>query len=86
MADRTLAETETALSQSADNRNEWELFTEDAVWQRRMAAMGVAPVRVQGESMWYKLRADQVVIRKGKRAVSPEQAAAFRARMTAAGT
>lgn len=84
MADRTNEETETALSQNAANRSEWELFSEDPVWQRRVEALGIEPTRTQGDAKWYTLRADQVVIRKGKRKVSPEQAAAFRERMAAA--
>jgi hypothetical protein len=84
MSDRTQEETETSLYQNAADRSTWELCTEDAVWQRRLEAMGIAPTRTRGDARWYTLRADQVVIRKGKRATSPEQAAAFRARMASA--
>ena len=86
MSNRTNEETETSLYQNAADRGTWNLFTDDPVWQRRLESYGIAPVRTEGESKLYTLRADQVVIRKGKRKTSPEQAAAFRERMAAART
>jgi hypothetical protein len=83
MSDRTQEETETSLYQNAADRSTWELCTEDAVWQRRLEAMGIAPTRTRGDARWYTLRADQVLIRKGKRATSEAQREVARARMAA---
>ncbi len=84
MAEKTLEETETVLCQQASNRREWNLFTEDPVWQRRLESFGIEPdAELHGGGRTYTLRADQVVIRKGKRETSEAQRAAFAERMAA---
>jgi|GEM_PF-5154198 len=66
-------ERETHLSMAGDNRTEWEVFSDDPYWIRRFEKLGVAPVEVVGTGFKYKIRSDQVLIRKGKREVSEEQ-------------
>ncbi len=63
-------ETETHLNQSADDHGHWELFSDDPFWHRRMAKLGIEPVKSVGAGFVYRLTADMVLIRKGKRRVS----------------
>lgn len=63
-------EMETHFNQCADDRSKWECTTEDPVWIARLdkIAEGV-PV---GWGKRYILRDDQVLVRTGKRQLSPE--------------
>jgi 3-mercaptopyruvate sulfurtransferase SseA len=73
MTSKTLAETETAIYQSAANRTEWHLVTEDPVMIRKMERLGIKPVKVL-EGGWheYTLQGNQVSFRKGVRAERTE--------------
>jgi len=73
MTDRTQAEIETHLNMSAENRDAWEMATDDIVMKRRMERMGIAPTRKQGDVCFYSLTSANIVIRKGKRKVSDAQ-------------
>lgn len=64
---------ETVLNMTADNHGEWEVFTDDPYWIRRLERLSVQSTKKVGEGFKYKLRADQVLIRAGKRQVSEEQ-------------
>lgn len=64
---------ETHLNMMAGDHGEWELFSDDPFWMRRLEKIGIKPSEKVGEGNIYKLRADQVLIRVGKRAVSDEQ-------------
>lgn len=64
---------ETMLNMAAGNHGEWELFSDDPFWMRRLEKLGIKPFEKAGEGYIYKLRADQVLIRAGKRGVSDEQ-------------
>lgn len=72
---------ETHLNMTADNHGEWEVFTDDPFWIRRMERLGVQPTQKVGEGFKYILRVDQVLIRAGKRAVSDAQRAESSRRM-----
>lgn len=66
----TNAERETHLNQVADDRSTWEAASNDPVMVARLQRIGAVLVRTVGETHFYRLRADQVVIRSGKRKVS----------------
>jgi hypothetical protein len=58
---------------TGDNHAQWEVFTDDPYWIRRLEKMGIQPFAKVGFGFKYKLSADQVLIRKGKRHVSEAQ-------------
>lgn len=66
-------ERETHLSMAGNEHGHWEVFTDDPFWIRRFERLGIEPVRVVGSGRQYRLTADQVMIRKGKRQVSEAQ-------------
>ena len=74
-------ERETHLNMTGDNHNEWEVFTDDPYWIRRLEKMGIAPVKRVGFGFQYRLSADQVLIRKGKPQVSEATRLARSARL-----
>ena len=67
-----LAEQETHLNMTADDRQTWEVFTDDPVMIARLDKISDA-IKTVGEGKTYRLRADQVLLRKGKRSVSDAQ-------------
>lgn len=68
----TLEERETHLNMTGDDRQTWEVFTDDPVMIGRLDKISEA-IKTVGEGKVYRLRADQVLLRKGKRAVSDAQ-------------
>ena len=60
----TVAERETRLSMMGDDHAQWDVYTDDPMWIDRLDRI-TAAIRTQGEGKWYKLRADQVVVRIG---------------------
>lgn len=66
------AERETHLNLSADDRSTWEVFSDDPVMMARLDKIAEVAVAVGGGKR-YRLRADQVVLRTGKRRVSEAQ-------------
>ena len=69
------AERETHISMAGDDHSQWLVFSDDPYWQRRLDRIAVgAPV---GAGKMYTLRAEQVLLRKGKRTVSDAQRAAM---------
>lgn len=72
----TQEEQETHLSMVAADRGTWEVYSDDPVMQRRLEAIGAEPFTYGNETLGgkhYRLRADQVVLRKGKKTVSDAQ-------------
>lgn len=67
----------------ADDRNTWHVFSDDPVMQRRLEAKGAEVVSVAGDGKHYKLRADQLLFRTGKRVLSETRKAQLAARMRA---
>jgi len=76
----TPEERETNFCMTGDDHAAFDVFSDDPYWIRRFEKIGVAPYAVVGAGFKYKLRADQVLVRKGKRVVSEEQRAALRQR------
>lgn len=69
-------ERETNISMTGDNHDSWTVYSDDPYWQRRIEKLGV-PFEVCGAGRRYRLTADQVLLRKGKRQVSEAQRRAF---------
>lgn len=86
MANLTLAETETHLNMTADDRNTWHIYSDDQVMQRRIEAAGATLVRVASDGIGkhYTLPANQVTIRKARKPMSDEQRAQQAMRLRAA--
>lgn len=66
-------ERETHLSMSGNEHGHWDVFTDDPYWIRRLEKLGIEPIRIVGAGCQYRLTAEQVLIRKGKRYVSEAQ-------------
>lgn len=64
---------ETHLNMMAHDHKTWELFSDDPYWIRRMEKLGIEPTERVGDGFLYRLLADQVLIRKGKRPTSEKQ-------------
>lgn len=77
-----LEERETHLSMTADNRGVWIVFTDDDVMMRRLEGANAEFIRTVGAGKEYRLKADQVTFRKGKRRVSEEQRAKLSERLS----
>jgi len=73
-------ERETHLNMTGDNHSAWLIYSDDPYWQRRFERLGIASVEVKGGGREYRLNADMVLIRKGKRIVSEAQREALRQR------
>ena len=80
----TNAERETHLNLAADDRSIWHVASNDPVMIARLQRIGADLVSVKGETVFFTLRADQVLLRKGKRHVSDatRHAAAQRLRVS----
>lgn len=72
MADLLLEERETHLNLIAADRSTWEVYTDDPVMIKRLDKI-VTAIKTTNNGKFYQLRSDQVVLRKGKRAVSDAQ-------------
>lgn len=81
----TLAEQETAITMSADDRNTWQIFSDDPVKQKQFEAIGATLVRqsADGVSKWYTLPAGQISLRKPSKPLSEERKAQLGDRMRA---
>lgn len=73
MNDLSNAERETMLNMTADDRSGWIVFSDDPVMMRRLETANAEFVRNVGVGKEYRLKTEQVLIRKGKRVVSDEQ-------------
>lgn len=74
-------ERETHLNLVASERDTWICYTDDPVMAARLDKIAVGVTKGFGKE--YTLRADQVVLRKGKRAVSDAQRKSLRDRLVA---
>lgn len=72
---KSLEETETHLSMVASNRKIWELFTEDIVVQRKMARLGIKPIREtsNGVGKFYSIPSNQISIRRARTTTMSEE-------------
>lgn len=70
----SLEETETVIQQTADNRSEWIVSTEDVVFQRKMERLGIESIYVSNDGQFkqYKLTLHNIAFKKGKRVISEE--------------
>lgn len=59
----TLAEMETHLNMTADNRDEWVITSDDPVMCRRFEAIGAKLTRAVGQLREYTLPANQISLR-----------------------
>lgn len=59
----TAAERETRFSMMGDEHGTWEVFTDDPMWVSRLDKIATA-YKTNGEGKWYKIPANQIVIRK----------------------
>lgn len=80
----SLEETETVIQQDASRRNEWNISTEDVVWQRRLESLGIEPhyTSADGEYKEYKIDGNQLTIRRKPKPMSEEQKAALAERLS----
>lgn len=78
----TNEERETHLSMTADDRSIWLVFSDDPYWMRRLDAIAEF-VRNVGEGKEYRLRSDQLTLRKGKRQLSEAHKAQLAKRLAA---
>ena len=74
-------ERETSLNMTGDKHDEWEVHTDDPYWIRRFEKLGIQPSAKVGVGNKYILRADQVLIRRGKPQVSEATRQARSARL-----
>lgn len=85
MSDLSNAERETCLNMTADNRSEWEAYTDDPVMQRRFESIGAELIaEVYGGGKRYRLRANQILLRRGKRRLSEATKAKLSERLRSA--
>ena len=77
-------EMETDFVIEASDRNTLQIFSNDAVWQRRIEALGVVAYRVDGYGRWYKVSlTDYNFGLYKKRQLSDDQRAAMAQRLKA---
>lgn len=69
----TLQEQETHLNLTAEDRGTWHVYSDDPIMQRRLESIGaeITKIMADGVDKEYALRADQVLLRKGKRQSAP---------------
>lgn len=81
----TLAEQETALTMSADDRSTWQIFSDDPVMQRRFESIGATLIKASpdGISKWYAIPANQISLRQPAKPLSDERKAQLADRMRA---
>jgi hypothetical protein len=81
IADLTLVERETHLSQSADNHDEWEMYTDDPIWIARMNRLGIVARRTTAAGgKFYTIPDGQITIRKKRRPMTEEELVKVRER------
>ena len=83
MIELTNEERETTLSMVADDRGQWAVFSDDPVMIARLRRCGA--LEIQGRKgavgINFTLKAEQVLIRRGKRHMTDETRAASAARL-----
>lgn len=72
-------ERETHFNMTGDDHQQWAVFTDDPYWIRRLDKITVG--KQVGNGKEYTLRADQVLVRTGKKQLSDEAKAAMNQRL-----
>lgn len=80
-----LEEQEVCLSMSLDEPGTWHCYTDSPKMQERLEEVGAVLVRTAkvGPGKFYTLKAEQIVLRKGKKELSPERKAQLGAQLNA---
>lgn len=65
-------ERETVISMAGDDHDTWIMYSDDPYWQRRIEKLGIQPFEARGAGRKYRLRAEHVLIRRGKPAISEQ--------------
>lgn len=81
MNDLSNAERETMLNMPADDRSGWIVFSDDPVMMRKLEKANAEFVRNVGAGKEYRLKAEQVTFRRGKKQLSEEAKAKLSERM-----
>jgi hypothetical protein len=83
MMNLSLEEQETHLNMTAADRDTWYAYSVDKVMQRKLERVGAELVRIMPDGIGkeYKLRADQLSFRRGKRQLSESAKAQLATRM-----
>lgn len=65
-------ERETHLNMTADNRNQWHVYSDDPIMQRRLESVGATLVRVAADGLGkeYTLPANQISFRNPPKPLS----------------
>lgn len=79
----SLEETETVIQQTADNRNEWTISTDDPVQQRRYEKLEIEPfyISADGQFKQYKINDNQLTVRRKPKPMPEEQRKALADRL-----
>ena len=80
-----LDEMESNFTVEATDRNTLQIFSNDAVWQRRLEALGVVAYRVDGYGKFYKVSLEDYtfgIYRKRQLSDEQRQAAAQRLKLS----
>lgn len=80
MNDLSNEERETHFNMTGDDHGVWLVYSDDPFWIRRLDAIAEF-VRNVGHGKEYRLQADQLTLRKGKRQLSAEHKAQLADRM-----
>jgi len=84
MAELTNAERETYFSMTADNRDEYQVFSDDPIMQRRIEAVGEKLVKANGTAKFYTLPANQISLRNPPKPMSEERKVKLAMQLSAA--
>jgi len=81
----TLAEMETHLNMTAENRDCWQIYSDDTVMQRRLEAIGatIVKIAVDGIGKHYTLPANQISLRNAPKPLSDERKAQLSSQLRA---
>lgn len=72
-------ERETHFNMTGDDHQQWAVFTDDPYWIRRLDKVAIG--KQVGNGKAYTLRADQVLVRTGKKQLSDEAKTAMGQRL-----
>lgn len=78
-------EQETAIVQSADNRSEWVVYTDDPYWIKRLDALKAEVIKeYYGGGKTYRLSDKQITVKKIRKTLSADRKAALAAQLKTA--
>ncbi len=81
MSNLTLDEMETNINMIAADRSMWEISSDDPVMQRRLEKANAELISEKDGCKFYRMKAEQITFRKGKRQLSTAQRKALADRM-----